>query len=139
MRLETSIDIDAAPETVWAVLTDVEQWPAWTRSVTTVQRLDDGAFGVGSRARIRQPRLRTMTWQVTGLVPGQEFSWSSRAAGLHTVAGHQIVPRDGGVTVRLTIDQSGPLAPVIGRLAAAATRSYLEMEAQGLKRRSEGG
>jgi hypothetical protein len=39
--------------------------------------------------------------------------------------------------VRLTLDQSGLLAPVVGAFFGRLTRRYVDMEADGLKRRCE--
>ena len=53
--------IDAPPEVVWRVLIDVERWPEWTPTTDRIERLDEGEFRLGSRARMklkRRPRQR---------------------------------------------------------------------------------
>jgi uncharacterized protein YndB with AHSA1/START domain len=138
MRYEIEVDIDAAPDAVWAVLADVERWPEWTPSMTLVRRLEDGPFGVGSRVRVRQPRLPQAVYTITEYEPGQTFSWAARSSGVTTVGGHHVVPHeDGHATVRLTLDQTGVLAPLVGLFAARLARRYVALEAEGLRRRCE--
>ncbi|GAA2098507.1 SRPBCC family protein [Actinomadura alba] len=138
MQYEIEVDIEAAPEAVWAVLTDVERWPSWTESMTRVSRLEDGELGLGSTARVEQPGLPASVWTVTEHEPGRSFSWTSKAAGITTVGGHHILAGPNGTTsVRLTLRQTGPLAPVIGLLLSRRSRRYVDMEAHGLKRRCE--
>jgi uncharacterized protein YndB with AHSA1/START domain len=138
MRYEHTIDIDAPPQRVWEVMTDVERWPVWTASVTSVKLTERGALRVGARARIQQPRLPAVTWEVTELVPGRSFTWAARSRGAETVASHRIEsdsPARSRVT--LTIESSGPIARLIAPLISGLTRRYVAMEAQGLKQRSE--
>ena len=90
MRFERSIDIDAAPGHVFDVYVDVERWPEWTPTVTSVERLDAGPLKVGSRARIRQPRLPVVVWEVTELVQGRWFTWVARGPGALTVGRHAV-------------------------------------------------
>lgn len=138
MQYETSVDIDAALGEVWAVVTDVERWPEWTASMTRVQRLDSGAFGVGSTVRITQPRIPAMVWQVTGLTPERSFTWETKSGGVTAIADHRLTANaSNGVTATLAIRQRGFLAPLVGLLTLTLTRRYVQMEAQGLKRRCE--
>jgi uncharacterized protein YndB with AHSA1/START domain len=138
MRYEIEIDIEATPEAVWAVLADVERWPEWTPSMTLVRRLEDGPFGVSSTARVRQPRLPQAVYTVTEYEPGRAFTWAARSPGVTTTGGHHVVSReDGHATVRLTLDQTGVLAPLVGLFAARLARRYVTLEAEGLKRRCE--
>ena len=138
MRFHNSIDVAAPAERVFAVYADVERWPDWTASTTEVRLLDPGPLAVGSRARVRQPRLPVATWVVTELVPGRSFTWVAQGPGLRTTGSHEVMPRDdGGCTVTATLDQEGLLGGVIGRLTKRRTVSYLAMEVNGLKRHCE--
>ena len=136
-KLERSIAITAPPDTVWSVLADIERWPEWTASMTTVQPLDPGGLGAGARVRIKRPRLPPLVWRVTALEPGRSFDWVASSPGATTVARHRIEPRDGGSVVTLSRAQTGPLGAVVGRLLAGLSRRYVELEAQGLQRRAE--
>ena len=136
-EFHTSVDIQASPLRVWAVLCDVERWPEWTASIRSVQRLDSGPFAMGSRARVIQPKLRPAVWQVTELDEGRSFVWESRSPGLRIIAGHVVEPYAAGTRVTLSVEFSGLLGPLMGSLTRGLTEQYVPMEAQGLKMRSE--
>ncbi len=64
--MERRVRIDAPSERVWAVLIDVERWPAWTASVKKLERIDDGRLALGSRARLwLKGALGGSNWTVT--------------------------------------------------------------------------
>lgn len=52
-------------------------------------------------------------------------------------ARHYVTGRGGRTLVCQELDQSGVLGALVGRLMAKKTRRFLELEAQGLKARSE--
>ena len=134
MRFEASIDIAAPAERVFAVYTDVERWPEWTQSVTSVERFDEGPLRVGSRARIRQPRLPMAVWEVTELVPDRSFTWVARGPGFGTTGSHVVTPLDGDrAKATASLEQAGLLGPLVGRLTKRLTNAYLDMEVRGLK------
>ena len=137
MRVVVTVDISAPPEVVWAVLSDVESWPAWTASITSVRPSSPDSLQVGSRVRIKQPRLPATVWTVSDLVEGERFTWTSTSPGVHTRASHRVVRTAKGSRATLSIDQAGALGRLVGRLYGGLTRRYVEMEAAGLKRRSE--
>ena len=137
-RTSDSIDIDAPVDVVWSVYSDVEHWPDWTASVTTVELSPSGSLAVGSRATIKQPRLPKVEWTVTALDAGREWVWENKSPGAVSVAAHSVRALDDGRThVELWIDQRGVVGRAIGVLLRRMTRRYLRMEAEGLKRKSE--
>jgi uncharacterized membrane protein len=134
-----SIDVEAPIERVWAVLCDVERWPEWATTVTSVRRLDDGPLAVGSRARIEQPKIPPTEYVVTDLEPGRSFTWVATGPGVRTTARHVLEPvRTGGTRVTLAVEQAGPVGAVVGRFYRRLTERYLAAEAEGIKARSEG-
>ena len=139
MHYETTIDIDAAPSTVWSVLCDVESWPTWTASIDTLRLVGGPPLVVGSEAEIKQPKLPKARWKVTVLDDGRLFTWVSRAAGMATEADHELTPTDSGSRVTLRIRQSGALAGLFGALYGSRSRRYVDTEAAGLKQRCESG
>jgi uncharacterized membrane protein len=136
-RFSTSIDIDAPSDRVWSVMRDVERWPEWTASVTSIELLDGRPLAVGTRVRVRQPRLPAALWEVTDLQDGKEFTWESRAPGILVVARHGVVPVVDGARATLSIEYSGALGPLLARLTRSINDEYLALEATGLKARSE--
>src|SRR2546428_8818928 len=93
MHIERSVDINAPPERVWAVMADVERWPEWTESMKSVERLDSGEFGVGSKAKLpirRSPNPNA--WTVTELKPNRSFSWGTNSGRLEGIAKAGVEP-----------------------------------------------
>ena len=136
-RFESVIEVEAPTARAWEVYADVERWPDWTESVSSVELLD-GALREGARARIRQPRLPVAVWTVSELDAGHSFTWVSTAPGVRTTGIHRVEPTGPDtclVTAELT--QEGPLGAVIGTVYARLTRRYLAMELAGLKRAAE--
>jgi hypothetical protein len=132
-----AVYIDAAPEKVFAVLCDVERWPEWTPTMTSVRRLEGGPFAIGSSAHVRQPKLLPAVWRVTELQNGRNFTWTTRSPGLRMTAGHLIEPQGAGSRVELTFELSGLIAPVASRLYGDLIERYVATESQSLKKRSE--
>jgi uncharacterized protein YndB with AHSA1/START domain len=138
MGFEVVIGICASDERVWAALADVEHWPDWTPSMTTVTRIDDGPFALGSQARIKQPKLGTMVWTVTELTPGHSFVWQAKRPGLTLVAGHYLSPvSNDTVNLTLTVEQKGLLGRMLEPLTEKSAKRYVQLEAEGHKRRAE--
>jgi uncharacterized membrane protein len=136
-NFEINVDIDAPPERVWNVMIDVERWHEWTRSITSIHKLQNGPLAVGDRALVRQPKLRPATWTVTQLIPGRKFIWESRNPGVRVIGHHMVEPRDDGSRVTLIVQFEGFMGGFVGAILKKLNEQYLQFEAEGLKDRAE--
>lgn len=134
MRISHSVDIPAPIDLVWRIYTDVERWPQWMESMDHVDVMDGRAMTLGSEVWISQPRLPNATWEVTEFDPGRRWTWVSRTPGATSVATHELHPVDATTTrVEMSLDMSGGLGAVAGRMIAKRARRYMEMEGEGLR------
>ncbi|GAA2962769.1 SRPBCC family protein [Actinokineospora diospyrosa] len=138
MRFGTGVDIAAPAARVWEIYRDIERWPEWTASVTSITALDPGPLRIGTRARIRQPRLPATVWTITELDDGRAWTWVAGGPGARTVATHVVEPRGDGARAELSLEMTGPLGLLVAKLTAGLTDRYLALEAEGLKARAEG-
>ena len=136
-RYEQRIEIAARVEHAWSVMSDVTRWREWTASITRVEPLGSAPLMLGARYRVLQPRLQPNVWTVTVLEPPRAFEWVSRTGGLTVVARHTLTPSATGCSLELVVEYSGFLAGLVDLLAGRLTRQYMQLEAEGLKRRSE--
>lgn len=137
MKFTHSIDIQAPPQIVWAVWSEIELWSEWTASITKIEKLAPGPLAIGLRARVRQPKLPTAIWRVTDVQENRGFTWVSTSPGAHVTGIHSIEPLADGSRATLSITFAGPIALLVGWLSRSLTQHYLRLEANGLKARSE--
>lgn len=107
MELHVSRDIDASPEAVWAVITDLERSPEVLSGVERVERLDDGtSFGVGTR------------WRETRTMFGRQATEEMEVAEVDRGSSYTVVS-DAGSTVYTSILRVEPLGDGRARLSMA--------------------
>jgi hypothetical protein len=139
-RLSAEVDVDATPERVWSVLTDLAAYPVWNPFIVRAEgvvepggRLTLRMQPVGGRAMTLRPRLievdepRQVRWRGTLGVPGL-----MDADHVFTLE-----PRGSGTRLVQQEDFRGVLVPF---LAASLDRNTLPAFVamnQALKRRAE--
>jgi uncharacterized protein YndB with AHSA1/START domain len=81
--MSATIDIDAPPAEVWAVLTDLGSYHEWNPLFVKA----DGNVAEGQRIRLRSKhpangRLMTVKPRITAAQPGAELRWASSLPGI---------------------------------------------------------
>lgn len=113
-----SIQIDASPETVWAIISVIESWPTWNPDVTESEL--HGALAAGS----------TFTWkagpgkihsELLDVDAPRRIAWTEKTLGITAIHTWDIDPNDGGV--ELTTEESWSGLPV--RLSPTSSRKTL--------------
>jgi uncharacterized membrane protein len=138
MEHEETVTISAPVERVWAVMADVERWPEWTASISSVSLVGDAPLGVGSQVRIKQPGFPAVVWTVDDWRPNVRFTWLASSPGVDSVGNHEVaLGPDGTTRVTLRIRQTGPAVWLLRLLFARRTRRYVHLEAEGLKHATE--
>jgi hypothetical protein len=136
---EASSTIAAAPEAIWAILTDGGAYADWDSGVQRVE----GTIAPGEKLKVVSEANpgRAFPVKVTEFQPGRSMTWSGgMPLGLFKgVRMFALVPEDGGGT-RFTMreEYSGPMLPLIWRSMPDLQPSF-DKFAAGLKARAERG
>ncbi len=120
-ELRAEIEIDADPDTVWAVLTDFQAYPDWNPFINPIE--GDAALGSRLGVRLRPPEGRGITMKpaVTVNEPGKAFGWLGRLGGVpHLFDGahrFELEPIEGGRRTRFVQSERfrGILLPLVRR------------------------
>ena len=136
---DASATIEAAPEAVWAVLTDAPAYSQWDSGVVRVE----GSIAAGEKIKVVSEANpgRAFPVKVTAFEPGRAMTWSGgMPLGLFKgVRTFSLTP--GGVaTTRFTMreEYTGPMLPLIWRSMPDLGPSF-EQFARGLKAQAEVG
>jgi carbon monoxide dehydrogenase subunit G len=138
MRFEKSIEIDATQQRVWDVLTDIEAWPQRIETVDVVELLTPAPIAVGSRVRLKQPKLPEGIWDVTVWDAPSSFEWTQKMTGATSVAGHRVEDLgEGRARLTLTLEMRGPLIPIVAIFFRRLANDYQDLEVRAMKRAAE--
>jgi uncharacterized protein YndB with AHSA1/START domain len=80
--------IDAAPASVWHLLTDTRYWSQWGPSITAVE-CDDRIIRSGSRGRVKTRLGFWLPFVVSDFEPGSYWRW--HVGGIRAT-GHRVEP-----------------------------------------------
>jgi hypothetical protein len=139
-QLDAAAEIDAPPEKVWAVITDLSSFPLWNPFIVRA----DGELRPGGRLHVtlQVPEMRLVSFRPRLLVvePGREIRWRGVTGlrglfdGVHSLSVEPLP--DGRSRFRTHEDVTGVLLPVLGRVMQRTQRGF-ELLAEAVKVRAE--
>lgn len=130
----SEIEIAAAPEVAWDVLTAIGRWPNWNPTVTSVSF--EGEIAPGSAFRWKAgPGTITSTIQV--VEPLRRIAWTGNWFGVKAIHVHTFEPRDGGTLVTSEESYDGVVARLLRGRLQKVLDGALESGLQRLKAEAE--
>jgi hypothetical protein len=128
------IEVAASPESVWAVLTDIGEWPSWNPEVK--QASLSGPFAPGVQFRWKAGP-GTITSTLESVEPPKVIAWTGKTVGIKAIHVYQLEPR--GETTIVKSDESwdglivrlfrGPMTKTLQKSTESGLR-YLKTEAE---------
>jgi carbon monoxide dehydrogenase subunit G len=137
MRFESSIDINAPANKVWALIDRLEEWPQWMPSIKKIERISPGPLGVGSQLSVTAKvsgLTVTLLMTITEFVPERNVVMEGKALGTKLTRFYNLEPVNGKTKVTIGGDVSGALAGLAHRGGQAVSAEI----AQAAKKKVEG-
>lgn len=140
-QLHTEIVIDATPERVWEILTDLPSYHSWNPFI--IESGGDVVVGqrLTNRLQLASGKAQTFTPTVTVVDPGKTFEWLGRLGFPGIFDGRHrfdLEPTaDGGTHLRHREFFSGVLVRLLRSRLDTDTRKGFELMNQALKERAE--
>jgi hypothetical protein len=130
----SEIEIAAAPEVAWNVLTAIGRWPSWNpavKSITFEEGIDEGSefrwtAGPGS-----------ITSTIRDVDPPRRIVWTGSSFGIKAIHVHTFEPRAGGTLVRTEESYDGLVARLFRRRLQKTLDTTLDDELRHLKTEAE--
>jgi carbon monoxide dehydrogenase subunit G len=137
VRFESSIDINAPAEKVWALIDKLEEWPQWMPSIKKIERVSKGPLTVGSQLSVTA-QVSGLTVKllmtITEFVSERSVVLEGKALGTKLTRFYTLEPVNDKTKVTIGGDVSGALA----WLACRGGQEVSAEIAQAVKTRVEG-
>jgi Polyketide cyclase / dehydrase and lipid transport len=145
MKIEVETHVAAAPDIVYAVVTDIAHWPDFIRSIDLIEILTAGAVTDGMRFRETRTmfgRSATEEMTVAKLAPPHRFDLIAENHGTRYLAVHDIAPAAGGSRLRLVFEVTpvtlaAKMGAIIGLMFKGAVTNQLRSDLTDIKAEAE--
>jgi hypothetical protein len=122
LAYDVSVEIDAAPEVVWALLTDASRIPEWNSAVSAIY----GQIAEGETLAVKVPFSdRTFKLKVSDVQAPRRMMWSDGFAPMFRGARtYEVTPTERGCRFVMREEFSGVMLPMIAGSLPDFTASF---------------
>lgn len=133
---EASLETSASPAKVWAVWSDVNNWPGWNPDMN--ESRIDGSLKLGATGMINTRSGGKHDVVVTHYEEGRSFELESTALpGTKMAIRATIAPSGGGSRITQGFEPRGFLAPLVGPMMGGQILKTFNTVLAGLKKKVE--
>jgi uncharacterized membrane protein len=135
MKFESSVEIDAPMETIWAEVKDPEEWSQWVPSIKKVEMVSKGPLGIGGQVRVTAKAGITVNllMTITEFIPKQCIVMEGKILGAKLIRSYTIKPLNHKTRFTASGEVSGPTAWLVRRGGQALSDEIV----QALKKKIE--
>ncbi len=140
--MESQVQISAAPEEVFAYLSDLEKHPEWSHCME-IKKTSEGQVGVGASYRSKGKNFgitANETVEVMEHQPNERFGWRTTGAmGMKFGWSFELSPQEGGTLLIERFEPpSGLVGSLIGMATGSSTRKAMQEGLDRIKEKLEG-
>lgn len=96
--------IEASPEQVWEVLTNINQWPVWNKKITKASLAQSLSNGSQFAWKVNGANIRSTLHTVE---PTQAFGWSGKGFGASAIHNWYLEKQGNGTLVKVEESMEG--------------------------------
>jgi uncharacterized protein YndB with AHSA1/START domain len=82
VKASIEITVNASPERVWGLLTDVKNWPRWQHDITSAEISGPLESGTTFSWKTGGPAIQS---RIALVQPGEQFGWTGKAYGARAI------------------------------------------------------
>jgi hypothetical protein len=137
MHVEHRISVQAPPERIFAIYSDVPNWSTWDPDTKSSSL--EGPFVAGTRGRLVPAKGSAVPMLLTSVVQNRSFTVGVRVPLFRMLFEHELRPLPAGTEVVHRASFSGVLAFLLGKLIGTQLNTGLPITLSRLKRLAETG
>ena len=131
---EAEIEINAPRESVWEIMTDIENWPSWNQDVSKAELKGELQPGTEFHWKAGPGTIKS---QLQVVQPPDEIAWTGKTMGIKAVHVWQLEDRDGKTLIRTEESWDGLIVKLFKKSMQRTLQGSIDAGLEYLKAEAE--